>query len=158
MPSVCAVALSALTAVALPAQALPAGPAPADAALADSLRSFAVTMGNRFHARDAEGVIAMYGDSATYVHINNGVVASYAQVTRNLRAGFAGPGTNPVWFVGEPRVVLLDANTAVVYYAMRIDAVGGRSAQEGMWTGVLRRGAEGWRIAHSHASTHPTPP
>ena len=56
-------------ATAIVAAAIPVDPLMAqarlDAALADSLRGWVVNMGVRFHARDAEAMIAMYADSAT---------------------------------------------------------------------------------------------
>lgn len=122
--------------------------------LADSLRAYAVRMGTMFHARDAEGVIALYADSARYVHIDNGIVSTRAQVVQRLRAGASSTAPNPVSFVGEPTVVLLGPDAAVVYYALRIDAVGGRPAREGIWTGALEREAGGWKIVHSHSSHH----
>lgn len=156
--AVAALGFFTIAAAAAPAQHA-ASPLRTSGALADSLRTYAATMGAMFHARDAEGVVRLYGDTSVYVHINNGSVGSWAQTAGNLRASAkAGSGPSPVTFTGDPKVVILDDNAAVVYYNLHIDAVGGGPAQDGMWTGVLRREPDGWKIVHSHASTHAAPP
>jgi len=160
--AVAALGLCSIALHAAPAQhatSVSQGPLRTSGALVDSLRAYATTMGTMFHARDAEGVVRLYGDSSIYVHINNGSVGSWAQTARNLRgSAAAGGGPSPLTFTGEPKVIVLDDNAAVVYYDLHIDAIGGGSAQDGVWTGVLRREPDGWKIIHSHASTHAAPP
>ena len=151
-------------ATAIVAAAIPVDPLMAqarlDAALADSLRGWVVNMGVRFHARDAEAMIAMYADSAYYVHIGDGVVTPYAQLVRGLRASAGLTTHNPVSFVHEPRIIVLDSNTAIADYdyEMRPDPTVDRVTRAGIWTGVLRRGADGWHILHAHISGHAVTP
>ena len=150
-------ALAATTGIA-EGQQLGAPPIQTSGALADSLKAFITQMGSSFHSLEAEKVIAMYGDPGVYVHINNGVVGTEEQTAARLRAmSKSGAVVSPVTFFGDPNVIVLDSNVAVVYYQLRIDAPAGQLGQAGVWTGVLRRGADGWKIIHSHASTHPVP-
>jgi hypothetical protein len=49
------------------------------------------------------------------------------------------------------------AAPAVIYVTHRFDAVGGRPAHVGVWTGVLNRFPDGWKIIHSHGSDRSAP-
>jgi ketosteroid isomerase-like protein len=135
----------------LGAQAAP----PQSDALVDSLRSFAMSIGDALRTRDGKRVLAMYGDTARFVHVENGRVIPWVQLSAMMREFFATAKTNPVSIRGTPGVQLLDRNTAVVYLTHHVDAAEGRPAHDGVWTGVLRREQRGWRIVHSHSSDTP---
>jgi ketosteroid isomerase-like protein len=120
--------------------------------LADSLRAFAVDMGATLRALDIDGVIRLYGDTTQFVHVDNGVVIPWRELSRMMREFFRTAKSNPVDVIGEPGVTLIDRNTAAVYVSHRFGATAHGPAHEGVWTGVLKRGPNGWRIMHSHSS------
>lgn len=120
--------------------------------LADSLRVFALVMGDMLRQRDAKGTMALYGDRSHFVHIDNGNVIPWPQLSEMMTSYFSTAKTNPVSLVGEPGVTILDENSAVVYVTHHAAAHEGRPAHVGVWTGVLRRFADGWKIVHSHSS------
>jgi ketosteroid isomerase-like protein len=123
--------------------------------LVDSLRVLIVQMGSDFHSLDMSRVIAMYGDSSIYVHIFNGDIRNRAGTEDGLRLMTrSGMPTSPVTFRGNPRVIVLDQNVAIVYDSLRVDPPLKAPSQIGLWTGVLRRGPDGWKIVHSHGSVH----
>jgi ketosteroid isomerase-like protein len=154
--SLCA-AVGAVPASAAGAQQPPAAYAAprASGPLADSLRAFAIDMAALLRARDVDAVVGLYGDTTHFVHVEEGTVIPWSQLSRTMRTYFATATTNPVTVVGEPGVTLVDRNTAVVYVTHRSDASAGRPAHDGVWTGVLRRGSGGWKIVHSHSSDRP---
>jgi ketosteroid isomerase-like protein len=120
--------------------------------LADSVRAFAVNMGALLRAKNTDAVIALYGDTTHFVHVEDGVVMPWSELARSMRTFFAAPTPNEVRLIGEPGVTMIDRNTAVLYVTHGSNATAGRPAHVGVWTGVLRRGADGWRIVHSHSS------
>jgi ketosteroid isomerase-like protein len=120
--------------------------------LVDSLRSFAITIADLLRARDVKGSLALYGDTANFVHVENGTVIPWPTLSRMMREFFATATSNPVSVRGTPGVRILDRNTAVVYVTHHADSADGRPAHDGVWTGVLRREPRGWRIVHSHSS------
>jgi hypothetical protein len=149
VPVALAVALTVLRAAAVTAQF----PARTGGALADSLREFGLRMGRLLAAKDANGVVALYGDTTHFVHVEDGVITPWPELSRMMRAYLTTVKTNPVTAVGEPGVVLLDSNNAVLYIRHRFDGIaGGRAAHDGVWTGVLHRTGAGWKIIHSHSS------
>jgi ketosteroid isomerase-like protein len=121
-------------------------------ALADTVRTFVARMVQLLRDRDANAVIALYGDTTRFVHVDNGVVIPWAQLSRTMREYFANATTNPISLRGEPGVMILDRNHAVAYATHHMDAARGRPPHDGVWTGVLRRERTGWRIVHSHSS------
>ena len=135
----------------------------ADGPVADSVRAFAHQMAEllRFRceygqgslrARNADAVIALYGDTTHFVHVENGVTIPWAQLARSMRTFFATATSNRVRVIGEPDVAIIDRNAAVVVVTHTTDVQTGRAVHEGVWTGVLRRESGGWRIIHSHSS------
>jgi hypothetical protein len=73
-------------------------------------------------------------------------------LARDMTQYFASVKSNPVSVVGEPGVTIMDVNNAVVYVTHRMEATEGRAAHAGVWTGVLHRFPDGWKIVHSHSS------
>jgi ketosteroid isomerase-like protein len=140
----------------LPASGLAAQASRRDAregrALSDSLRGFVLRMGDLLRARNAAEVIALYGDTTRFVHVENGTLMPWAQLAPLMRTFFAAAKSNPLTILGEPGVTVIDRNTAVVWAAHRFDASEGRPTHEGVWSAVLRRSAGGWKIVHSHSS------
>jgi hypothetical protein len=123
---------------------------------ADSLRAFAFRIVTLLRARDVAASLALYGDTTHFVHVENGVVIPWSQLSAMMRAYFATVTSNPVRIVGEPGVTVIDANTGVLYVTHRFDAVGDRAAHDGVWTGVVRRYGNSWKIVHSHSSDRPS--
>jgi len=156
LPSLILCLFLAARGTALPAQQPTTnGPVRASGPLADTLRAFATDMVARLRALDANGVIRLYGDTTRFVHVDNGVVIPWGELSRMMRTFFATAKSNPVEVVGEPDVMLIDRNTAVVYATHRFAGTAEIPAHQGVWTGVLRRGADGWRVEHSHSSDRP---
>jgi hypothetical protein len=120
--------------------------------LADSLRAFATGMADRLRALDLAGTLRLYGDTSHFVHVENGKVVSWSEMTTSMLTYFRTATSNPVVLVGEPGVTLIDRDNAVVYVQHRTEASAGREAHQGVWTGVLHRFRDGWRIVHSHSS------
>ena len=137
-----------------------AAPAPKTGAtgpMADSIRAFVRDMAVLLRERKSAEVIALY-DTVGFIHIDDGVVTPWAELAKSMRTFFATAKSNPVRVIGDPGVVIVDRNTAVVYVDHTTDAVPGQEAHDGIWTGVLRRGAKGWKIAYSHSSDRPSKP
>jgi len=109
-------------------------------------------MGDLLRNRDAKGTLALYGDPSHFVHVENGNVIPWAQLSAMMTSYFATAKSIALSVIGEPGVMILDRNNAVVYVAHRFDANEGRPAHEGVWTGVLHRFPHGWKIVHSHSS------
>lgn len=120
--------------------------------LADSLRAFAHHMAALLRGLDAEGTLALYGDTSGFVHVENGRVIAWPELSAAVRRYLSTARSNPVSVVGKPGITIADADNAVVYVTHRFDATAGRPAHGGVWTGVLHRFPEGWRIIHSHSS------
>ena len=119
---------------------------------ADNARAFAVRMVSLLRARDAAAVVALYGDTTHYVHVENGVVIPWSQLSQMMRTYLATATSNPLRIIGEPGVTVIDANTAVVYVTHHFDPLEGRPAHDGVWTGVLHRDGGAWKVVHSHSS------
>jgi hypothetical protein len=130
------------------------GPPPARAAgpLADSLRAFALGMAAMLRNLDAQGTIALYGDRSHFVHVENGNVIPWSELSGMMTSYFATAKRNPLSVIGEPGVTIVDESNAVVYVVHHFDANEGRPAHDGVWTGVLHRFPDGWKIVHSHSS------
>ena len=126
--------------------------------LADSLRAFGLKMAEMLRRLDAEGIIALYGDRPHFVHVDNGTVIPWSQLSAMMTSYFATARSNPVSVLGEPGVAILDRDNAVVYLVHRFEANEGRPAHDGVWTGVMHRFPDGWKIVHSHSSDRRTPP
>jgi ketosteroid isomerase-like protein len=124
----------------------------ANGPLADSLRIFALDMAALLRARNTDAVIRLYGDTARFVHIENGDIIPWSRLSAMMRQYFATVKENPVSAVGEPGVLVIDRNTAVVWVVHRMGATDRGPAHEGTWSGVLRRIDGAWRIVHSHSS------
>jgi len=134
-------------------------PLEAEGVLADSLRRFAVEMVQRLRDRDVDGVIALYGDTLHFVHVDGGQVIPWSVLALSMRGYLSTATSNPLSLVGEPGVTIIDADNAVVYARHRFEGVPGHPPHEGVWSGVLHRFREGWRIVHSHSSdTEPDAP
>ena len=148
------VVLTAIMAVAAPqaCQARQAEVPGATGPVADSIRSFAFRMVGLLRARDTEGVLALYGDRSTFVHVEDGVARTWPELERGIRQYFARVTENPISVVGKPGVVLLGPDAAVLYVVHRLEDRPGAPGHEGIWTGVLRREGGDWRIVHSHSS------
>jgi len=121
-------------------------------ALADSVRSFTLHMLELLRDRRANAVIALYGDTTHFVHVENGTVIPWSQLAPMVRTFLTTAKSNPVTAVGEPGVLMIDRNTAIVWAPHRFEASEGRPGHEGVWTGVLVRGRGGWKVVHSHSS------
>lgn len=136
----------------------PRAPMRVEGPVADSLRAWAVQMGALLRARSVDAVIALYGDTAHFVHIDNGAIIPWSQLSPMMRTYLGSAAENPISVVGEPGVVLINRNTAVVYVMHHVDSTAGRPGHDGVWTGVLHRDRTGWKIVHSHsADRHPEP-
>lgn len=129
-----------------------ATPTRATQPVADSLRAVAYRMVDLLRKLDVHGAIALYGDTSHFVHVENGTVIPWSQMASMMRSYFSTAKRNPLSVVGEPGVTLIDANNAVVYVSHHFDANEGQPAHDGVWTGVMHRFREGWRIVHSHSS------
>jgi ketosteroid isomerase-like protein len=115
----------------------------------DTLRALAFRMADLLRRRDAEGALSLYGDTARFVHVENGEVIPWERLSTMMRTYLATVDSNPVSIVGNPVVLVLNRTAAVVYLTHRF---GGARGHDGVWTGVLRRESEGWKIVHSHSS------
>ena len=133
-----------------------ASPGRATGPLADSLRAFAFEMAVRLRDRNAAGTLALYGDTAHFVHVDDGQLIPWASMSAMVRRYFTEVPSNPVCVVGEPGVTITDADNAVLYVTHRFSATAGRPAHAGIWTGALHRFPAGWRIVHSHSSALPS--
>jgi hypothetical protein len=133
-----------------------ASPGRATGPLADSLRAFAFEIVARLRDRNAAGTLALYGDTAHFVHVDDGQLIPWASMSAMVRRFFTEVTSNPVCVVGEPGVTITDPDNAVLYVTHRFSATAGRPAHAGIWTGVLHRYPEGWRIVHSHSSALPS--
>ena len=127
--------------------------------MADSIRAFAHQMATLLRERKSTEVIALY-DTVGFIHIDDGVITPWADLAKSMRTFFATAKSNPVRIIGQPGVVIVDRNSAVVYVDHTTEAVQGQQAHDGIWTAVLRRGANGWKIAFSHSTDRDpaTPP
>lgn len=126
--------------------------------LADSLRAFAFRMADLLRNRDAVGTIALYGARSHFVHVDNGNVIPWSELSAMMTSYFATAASNPLSVTGEPGVTIVDQDNAVVYVAHQVEATEGRPAHGGVWTGVLHRFADGWKIVHSHSSDRRSQP
>ena len=142
----------------LGAQAAPPRAVRTTGPLADSLRAWTTRMGDFLRRRDARAIIALYGDPSHFVHVENGTIISWPQLKGMMTTFFETAKSNPVSVIGEPGVSILDINNAVVYAEHHFDAAEGRPAHDGVWTGVLHRFNDGWKIVHSHSSDRPASP
>jgi hypothetical protein len=124
----------------------------AGGALADKLRTWTFRMAALLRSRDAQGTLDLYGDTAHFVHVDNGEVIPWPRLSDMIRRYFATARSNPISIVGEPGVRIADAHNAVLYVRHSFDSTNGRPAHAGVWTGVLQRFPDGWRIVHSHSS------
>jgi hypothetical protein len=120
--------------------------------LADSLRTYVKEMVGLLRERNVDAAIRLYGDTTRFVHVENGVMIPWAQLANMMRTYLRAAPANPLRLIGEPGVVLIDRNTAVVYAAHHFDDTPEAPAHDGVWTGVLRRGPNGWLVVHSHSS------
>jgi hypothetical protein len=130
----------------------PASAIRASGPLADSLRTFSRRMVRLLQDRDARGAIALYGDPPHFVHVENGVVIPWTQLSAMMTSYLDTASANPVSLIGEPGVTLIDRNNAVIYATHRFEASNGRAAHDGVWTGVVHRFPSGWKVVHSHSS------
>jgi hypothetical protein len=146
------IAAGLLVVLAAPLGAQSEAPSGAAGPLADTLRAFAFRMAERLRRMDAPGVLALYGNPEQFVHIEAGHAIPWPRLSSMIREYFSTAPSNPVEIVGQPGVVLLDLNHAVLYVHHRMGSAGSRPGHEGMWTGVLRREPSGWTIVHSHSS------
>jgi ketosteroid isomerase-like protein len=111
-------------------------------------------MAELLRVRDADGVIALYGDTARFVHVDNGEIVPWSRLAPMMRTFFATARENPITVVGEPGVVVMGRDHAVVVVVHRAQRQG-EAPHEGVWTGVLHRDGGKWRIVHSHSSDRP---
>lgn len=147
---VCAICLAAPNLVR--GQVAESGPAPDHEELADSLRAFAYHMADLLRTRNVGGVVGLYGDTVQFVHIDNGDIVPWSQLSVSMRRYLETATSNPLTLVGEPGVTIVDTDNAILYLVHRFAGSGGMEPHEGVWTGVLHRFQSGWRIVHSHSS------
>lgn len=105
-----------------------------------------------FRRMDIKAAVALYGGYAHFVHVEDGNIAGWPQLEKQMTDYFATARSNSVSIIGEPGVIVLDANNAVLYVTHRMEATEGRPAHVGVWSGVLHRFTDGWRVVHSHSS------
>ena len=120
--------------------------------LADSLREYGVRIGTLLRAMNTAAVLDLYGAHDAFVHVENGTALSWPELSSMIRTYFATADSNPVSIIGEPYVLLIDRNNAVLMVQHRMEAVAARPAHTGVWSGVLHRTDAGWKIVHSHSS------
>ena len=145
--------LLGLVVAAPPVPVLAQAPGP----LADSLRGFAHRMAAVLRARDADGALGLYGDTLGFVHVDNGRIIRWPELSASVRRYLSTTTTNPIFVVGEPGVTIGDEDNAVVYVTHDFGPPAGGPAHRGVWTGVLHRFPGGWRIIHSHSSDQVEP-
>lgn len=121
-------------------------------ALADSLRDFAHQMADLLRDRDGPRVVALYGDTLHFVHVEDGNIIPWSQLSPMMRRHLETTTSNPLTVVGDPGVTIVDLDNAVVYVVHRFEGATDMGPHEGMWSGVLHRFRTGWRIVHSHSS------
>lgn len=129
----------------------------ADGPLADSLRSFSLHMLDLLRRRDTGGVIGLYGDTLHFVHVDKGHIIPWSTLSRMFTSYLDSVPSNPISVIDEPGVILMDENNAAVYVTHRFEGGPHREPHEGVWTGVLHRFRDGWRIVHSHSSDRDDP-
>lgn len=123
--------------------------------VADSLRATALRMIEYLRDRDVRSLIAMYGDTLHFVHVEDGTAIPWSELSPMMRNYLSSVTSNPIVAIGEPGVTLIDDRNAVVYVRHRFEGGSGREAHDGVWSGVMHRFADGWKIIHSHSSDRP---
>lgn len=150
--AIAAVTLCAAPSRTLFAQQPAAGTLGTTGPLADSLRTYVKAMVVLLRDRNVDAAIKLYGDTAHFVHVENGVMIPWTQLAHMMRTYLRAASSNPLRLIGEPGVTVLDRNTAVVFATHHFDDTPEAPAHNGVWTGVLRRGPSGWLVVHSHSS------
>ena len=130
-------------------------PAAHERALTDTLAGFVRRMGELLARRDADGATALYGRPQTLVHIENGVIIPWRELEPQMRQYLTTVSSNPVSIVGDPRVIVLGRDVAVVWAVHRFAGNATVPRHDGVWTAVLERREGRWRIVHSHGSDVP---
>lgn len=138
------------------AQDIPAAPPRAVGPVADSLRAIALRMIEHLRNRDTPSLIALYGDTMRFVHVEEGTIIPWSELSPMMRSYLASVSSNPVIVIGEPGVTLIDDRNAVLYVTHRFEGGSGRDSHEGVWSGVMHRFADGWKVVHSHSSDKAT--
>ena len=120
------------------------------AALTDSLGRHAEEMLATLRRMDVSRVIAMYGRTEAFVHVDIGQEVPWQRLEPQMRQYFAAAKENDVRWLRPPKVLVMGENAAVVWGAHRVRS--GSDSHDGVWTGALERIGGEWRIVHSHSS------
>jgi len=130
-------------------------PAAQEATLAE-LRRHAQAMLATLRALDVDGALALYDQSPTFRHVDNGKVTAWPELERQMRQFLTTAKENHLRWEGEPTIILLGNDAAVVFGLHQFSGVTADGTvippHTGVWTGVLRRIGGKWKIVHSHSS------
>ncbi len=111
------------------------------------------TQAEAWNRRDIAGFMASYEDSPRTAYVGAKILKGYAAILASYRERYPGPaGMGEVAFT-DLDVRLIDEGMAIVIgrFALTRDAEAGGPAS-GIFTLVMRKGAQGWKIIHDHTS------
>src|SRR5262249_18708866 len=104
---------------------------------------------------DANAVLSAYGRHEEYVHIEDGREIPWAQFSEGIRQYLETVKQNDIRWIGEPKVLIIGRDAAVVYGAHRFNDPTGQHSHSGEWSGVFQKIDGQWMLVHSHSSDTP---
>ena len=111
------------------------------------------TQAEAWNSGDIAGFMASYEDSPRTAYVGAKIVKGYQAILASYRQRYPGPeGMGEVAFTDlDARLIGEDTAIVIGRFALARDADAGGPAS-GIFTLVLRKGAEGWKIIHDHTS------
>lgn len=138
----------------------PAAPALTDAdrtAIADSTKTMMQGLFATLNARDVERMFSYY-KAGEFISAENGTMApNRAAIDSGMRA-FWGGLREANLAEDSNKVVVLDRDNVVYaafWHGAFTDTTGNSMSMSGLWTGVVHRGDEGWKVVAEHNSMPP---
>ncbi len=120
------------------------------------LQRFAEDILVSLRSKDIDRVISYYDHSSHFVHIENGSEKKWPKLEKEIRQFLSVVKENNLTWEGQPQVIVLSPEVAVIYGRHRFSATlaDGRSLppHSGAWSGVVKRTSSGWKIVYSHSS------
>jgi beta-aspartyl-peptidase (threonine type) len=141
-----------------PAAALPAGPAVAGAGMAGmderAIRKVLGLQTQAWNQGDLEGYMQGYWKSPDLTFYSGGTITGGWEATlERYRKRYQSEGKEMGRLdFPEETVEMLGPDAAVAYGRWRLALSGGKE-MKGLYTVILKRLEEGWRIAHDHSSS-----
>ena len=111
------------------------------------------TQAEAWNSGDIAGFMASYEDSPRTAYVGAKIVKGYQAILASYRQRYPGPeGMGEVAFTDlDARLIGEGMAIVIGRFALARDADAGGPAS-GIFTLVLRKGAEGWKIIHDHTS------